>query len=74
MSHAAFQRALAFFDGKQTEMAKAIGTSQQRISYVVKNGNACPADLAPAISRVTGMHLHELRPDLYQPADQQAAA
>lgn len=73
MSHEAFKRALAFFDGKQTEMAKAIGTSQQRISYIVLNQNDCPADLAPSISRATGMALHELRPDLW-PLDEQAAA
>jgi DNA-binding transcriptional regulator YdaS (Cro superfamily) len=66
MSHDAFKRALAHFGDKQTDMAKAIGTSQQRISYILAKENACPADLAPAVSRATGIPLHELRPDVFK--------
>lgn len=65
MSSTAFKKALAHFGDNQSAFAKAVGTSQQRISYVAQRGNACPPDLVLATERATGISRHELRPDLY---------
>lgn len=73
MSDAAFSRALAFFDNNQSAMAKAVGTSQQRISYIAAKGNPTPPDLVLPIERATGISRHELRLDLY-PREEAAAA
>jgi DNA-binding transcriptional regulator YdaS (Cro superfamily) len=73
MSHDAFRRALAKFDNNQSEMARAIGTNQQRISYVLNQGNPMPAELVLNCERATGITRYELRPDLY-PRDEAEAA
>lgn len=73
MSDAAFTRALAFFDNNQSAMAKAVGTSQQRISYIATKGNPTPSDLVLPTERATGISRHDLRPDLY-PREEAAAA
>lgn len=73
MSSLAFKKALAHFDGNQSAFAKAVGTSQQRISYVAQRGNSCPPDLVLATERATGISRHALRPDLY-PVEESAAA
>jgi DNA-binding transcriptional regulator YdaS (Cro superfamily) len=65
MSSLAFKKALAHFKGNQSAFAKAVGTSQQRISYVARCGNSCPPDLVIATERATGISRHTLRPDLY---------
>jgi DNA-binding transcriptional regulator YdaS (Cro superfamily) len=74
MTHAAFARALDHFEGKQAKLADAIGTSQQRISYIMVNKNPCPPDLVLKTERATGISRHELRPDLYPIEHGQAAA
>ncbi|WP_404711523.1 transcriptional regulator [Sphingomonas sp. MMS24-J13] len=74
MSHEAFRRALARFDGNQSEFARAIGTSQQRVSYILQRGNACPAELVLAVERATSIPRFELRSDIYPPSEPQAAA
>jgi DNA-binding transcriptional regulator YdaS (Cro superfamily) len=73
MSHSAFQRALACFDGNQSAMARAIGTSQQRIHYLVSNEKGVPAELTLATEAATGISRHELRPDIYPREPAQAA-
>lgn len=65
MSDLPFSRALAHFGGNHSALAKAIGTSQQRVSYIVGKGNPCPADLVIAVERETGVARGLLRPDLY---------
>lgn len=54
-------------------MARAIETSQQRISYLVANGKPLPAELVLATERQTGISRHDLRPDLYPRETRQAA-
>lgn len=72
MSHSALKRALAFFDGNQSKFAAAIGTSQQLVSYWVRNEKELPAEFVLATERETGISRHELRPDLYPREDEAA--
>lgn len=65
MTHKAVRRALAHFDNNQSKMAEAIGTSQQRLSYILARKNPLPAELVLATEKATGISRHELRPDLY---------
>lgn len=65
MSHQAFKRALAHFDGVQSKLAAAIGTSQQNISNWLNGGKSLPAEFVLPTERATGISRHELRPDLY---------
>lgn len=65
MSHEALKRALAEADGNQSAFAEAIGTSQQRISYLLKKRKPLPAELVLKTEEVYGIPRHELRPDLY---------
>jgi DNA-binding transcriptional regulator YdaS (Cro superfamily) len=73
MSHKALKRALAKFNDNQSQFAAAIGTSQQLVSYWLKNGKALPAELVLETERVTGISRHDLRADLY-PREESAAA
>lgn len=65
MSFAAFKRALAHFGDNRSAMARAVGTSQQRICYILDHENPLPSDLVIATEESTGIPRHELRPDLY---------
>lgn len=65
MSHSAFKRALQKFDDNQSAFAAAIGTSQQRVSWLLKNEKAMPAELVLAAEAATDISRHDLRPDLY---------
>jgi DNA-binding transcriptional regulator YdaS (Cro superfamily) len=65
MSHPALKRALGAFGDNQSRFAAAIGTSQQLVSYWLRNGKALPAEHVLAAERATGISRHELRPDLY---------
>jgi DNA-binding transcriptional regulator YdaS (Cro superfamily) len=65
MSHEALKRALAKADDNQSAFAAAVGTSQQRISYLLKNGKSMPAELVLKTEEVYGIPRHELRPDIY---------
>lgn len=73
MSHKAFKRALKSFDDNQSRLAAAIGTSQQLVSYWLKNGKSLPAEFVLATEKATGISRHDLRPDLY-PREESAAA
>lgn len=73
MSHQALKRALTKFDGNQSKFADAIGTSQQLVSYWLKNEKPLPAEHVLATEKATGISRHDLRPDIY-PKDEQAAA
>jgi DNA-binding transcriptional regulator YdaS (Cro superfamily) len=73
MSHQAFRRALAHFDGNQSKFAAAIGTSQQNISNWVRDGKSLPAEFVLPTERETGVSRHDLRPDLYPREDTPAA-
>lgn len=73
MSHDALKRALARADGNQSAFAEAIGTSQQRISYLLKRKKVLPAELVLATEAAFGIPRQELRPDLYPPAESAAA-
>ena len=59
--------------GAQTKLSKAIGSSQQNISYWLRTGKVAP-DKVILIERVTGVSRHELRPDIYPPEDEKQAA
>jgi DNA-binding transcriptional regulator YdaS (Cro superfamily) len=73
MSHQAFRHALAHFDGNQSRLAAAIGTSQQNISNWLNGGKSLPAEFVLPTERATGISRHELRPDLY-PIEEQSSA
>lgn len=72
MSHTALKRALSEFGDNQSRFAAAIGTSQQLVSYWVRNEKALPAEYVLAAERETGISRHDLRPDLYPKEDQAA--
>ena len=72
MSNAALIRAVAKFDDNQSAFAKAIGTSQQLVSYWIRNAKALPAEHVLATEKATGISRHDLRPDLY-PREEKAA-
>lgn len=77
MSTSALSRALAAFDNNQSRFAAAIGTSQQLVSYWVRNAKALPAEYVLKTEAATGIPRHELRPDLYpieDPAQPASAA
>ena len=73
MSTTALKRALAKFDDNQSKFAAAIGTSQQLVSYWLRNEKVLPADFVLRTEAETGISRHDLRPDLY-PRDEAAAA
>lgn len=73
MSHSALKRAVAYFGDNQSKFAAAIGTSQQLVSYWLRNEKALPAEWVLPTEKATGVSRHDLRPDLY-PRDEAAAA
>lgn len=73
MSTTALKRALAKFDDNQSKFAAAIGTSQQLVSYWLRNEKVLPAEYVLRTEAETGISRHDLRPDLY-PRDEAAAA
>lgn len=73
MSNSALSRALAHFDNNQSRFAEAIGTSQQLVSYWIRNGKLLPAEHVLETEKATGISRHELRPDIYPREDQAAA-
>ena len=73
MSTKALKRALAQFDDNQSKFAAAIGTSQQLVSYWLRNEKVLPAEYVLRTEAETGISRHDLRPDLY-PRDEAAAA
>lgn len=70
--HGALRKALERADNNQTAFAKAIGSSQQLVSYWLNRGRPLPAEyVLPAEAAGFGSR-HELRPDLY-PSESAAA-
>lgn len=65
MDMPALSRALAAFDNNQTKFAEAIGTSQQLVSYWVRNSRELPAEFVLPAEKATGISRHDLRPDIY---------
>lgn len=67
MEHTAnpIARAIDILGKSQVLMAKAIGTTQQNVSRMMREGRASPK-LAPRIERATGGQItrHELCPDV----------
>lgn len=51
--------------GSQSAFARGVGTSQQRISYLITHGRVLPAELVRAAEELTGVSRHVLRPDIY---------
>lgn len=69
MSHSALKRALAKFDNNQSKFAEAIGTSQQLVSYWMRNAKDLPAEFVLRTEEATGISRHDLRPDIYPRED-----
>lgn len=65
------QRALDLprFDGKQSRLAEAIGTSQQNVSNWIAKGAQLPAEFVLKAEAETGIPRHEWRPDIYPPEE-----
>lgn len=53
--------------GSQSAFARAVGTSQQRVSYLIQNKKPLPAELVLPAEAAFGIPRGELRPDLYPP-------
>ena len=60
--------------GSQARLAAAMGCSQQQISYLL-NAKSITAEMAKALDEVTDgkVSRHELRPDIFGPAQAGAA-
>jgi len=76
MTQTPLQRALALprFDGKQSRLADAIGTSQQNISNWIARGSQLPAEFVLKAEAETGIPRHVWRPDIYPPEEYAALA
>jgi DNA-binding transcriptional regulator YdaS (Cro superfamily) len=53
----------------QGAFARGVGTSQQRISYLLKHHRLLPGELVLRAEDLTGVSRHRLRPDLYPQDD-----
>lgn len=60
--------------GSQAALAKAIGISQQAISYWIKKGDRVPAEYVLHVEKASGVSRHELRADIFGSAPEEAAA
>jgi DNA-binding transcriptional regulator YdaS (Cro superfamily) len=63
--HEALRSAVALADDNQSRFAAAIGTSQQSVSYWLKNRKPLPAEFVLSAERAGFGSRHVLRPDLY---------
>lgn len=61
-------------EGGQAALARAIGVSPQAVSQWVTKRRPVPPRLAIAIEAATGVSRHDLRPDVFGPAPDQAEA
>ena len=61
----ALRAAVALADNNQSKFAAAIGTSQQSVSYWLKNSKPLPAEYVLAAERAGYGSRHTLRPDVY---------
>lgn len=71
MNKIAIESAVAIA-GSQSELARRIGVRQGYVWKWLRSGRI-PAERVIAIEAATGISRHELRPDIYPIADQQAA-
>lgn len=56
--------------GGQKSLAKRIGTTQQQVSFwLSRSKRGVPGEFVLSIERETEVPRHELRPDLYPPAE-----
>lgn len=72
--HAALVKAVKAADDNQSMFARAIGTSQQLVSYWLKNGRPLPGEYVLKAEAAGFGSRHDLRPDLYPRDAEQAAA
>lgn len=61
----ALRAAVALADNNQSKFAAAIGTSQQSVSYWLRNAKPLPAEYVLAAERAGYGSRHTLRPDVY---------
>lgn len=61
--------------GSQAKLATAMGCSQQQIAYLLK-ASSITAEMALKVDEATGgaVSKHDLRPDIFGPAPQEASA
>jgi DNA-binding transcriptional regulator YdaS (Cro superfamily) len=71
MSMTALERAIQVA-GSQSRFAEMIGTSQQLVSYWMRNGKTLPAEFVLKAEAETAVSRHDLRPDIY-PRESEAA-
>ena len=68
------ERALVAVDGNQSELARICGVTQPTVwGWLNSKRKRLPAEYVHAVSEVTGIKPHELRPDVFRapdPADQ----
>jgi DNA-binding transcriptional regulator YdaS (Cro superfamily) len=63
--HDALKRAVAMAGNNQSRFAAAIGTSQQLVSYWLKNARPLPGEYVLKAERAGLGTRYDLRPDLY---------
>jgi DNA-binding transcriptional regulator YdaS (Cro superfamily) len=63
--HDALKRAVANAGNNQSRFAAAVGTSQQLVSYWLKNARPLPGEYVLRAERAGLGSRHDLRPDLY---------
>lgn len=68
----ALQRAIDAAGGTQAALAARLGYTQQAVSEWVRYGRVSRYGVLP-VEQATGIPRHELRPDLYPAAAEQAA-
>ncbi|WP_348656618.1 YdaS family helix-turn-helix protein [uncultured Sphingobium sp.] len=64
MAQSALHRAVEAMSS-QSALARAIGTSQQRLWNWLDKGKPIPAEFVLKTEKATGIPRHELRPDIY---------
>lgn len=72
--HAALKQAVAAAGNNQSRFAALIGSSQQNVSYWLKNEKPLPGEYVLKAEREGLGSRHVLRPDLYPIEDDAAAA
>jgi DNA-binding transcriptional regulator YdaS (Cro superfamily) len=68
MSFKTLQRAISKA-GNQSEFARLVGTSQQLVSYWVRNRKPLPAEYVLAAEKAFGISRHDFRSDIYPRED-----
>lgn len=69
------QSVMRALDGNQSELARICGVSQPTVwGWLNKGRGILPAEHCLKVEAATGISRHELRPDVFGPADEQAAA